>query len=278
MPRERVKYCKLCEDKIDKSMQIELHPECVGALYLIENIYNSLDKGNMSQDVRDFLRELDFIIIEDPRFKPFFNTASYVILKSVRDTKGLPFSKDDLPIVLKKEYESDIFETLKLARLCYIASNNIILGEMGRKICEQLMAGGAITEVAKLLAEIKGIITVVLAYEYIKAWRQGKETRVGIPKNSLIVFTWLGRLLMFPSIDLTTYVNVKEMWWKRERGRLIIDEDQLFRLLSKLIGNTKLFESMIETPQGHFAKPKPELQEFIQRYRERLREERARGG
>lgn len=276
MPRARKTYCILCEDEIETGRDI--HPECKGIIYLIRNIYESYKNGNPPKELRDFICELDFVFEEDPRKKAPFDIGAEVIIKSIRDYNGTPFNKSELPTLKRGlKYEKEIFEILQFAKVCRLVGNQIVLGEYGKQICNELTSGGAISDVAKLRAEIKGIITIVLANTWLEAWEQGKLPRLGTPRNFLKVFSGLGRLVEFPNINVSEYLPMNDIFVPKTIGRIALPEKQLFKLLKRLCESAKLIESFIKRPTGFYAKFKSEVQNFILMERERLREERARG-
>lgn len=271
--------CCVCENEV-RDPRRTMHEPCEMARDVLDDLREVLASGEVDSWIRDFIPELNFVFEEDWRLKRIFKVAEQVIVKSVINYGGGDFPLSELEISIPSSELTRIFDILEASGLASIEGNNVHLGHIGVRLCQQNIATGAALdspEVREPIEELRGWICLTVAKGFLDDWLSGHRRR-GRPKNILKMLEWLSNVMIDNPDRIPTRLDANEVFAERY-DVFGIPKGQIERIAAGLLGlrgkAPKIFAAFLPQPGGTLLVDfKPETRIFMERERERIIERR----
>ncbi len=271
--------CCVCGNEV-RDPRRTMHEQCEMARDIVDDLREMLSEGTAEAWVRDFIPELNFVFEEDWRLRRIFKVAERVIVKSILYFGGGNFSIDELEIDLPRSELDRIFDVLTAAGLASLDGDEIHLGTIGSKLCQENIATGAALDspgVRGPIEELRGWICITVAKSLLDEWLRGIR-RPGRPKNLLKMLQWLSNVMIDNPDRIPTTLEANEIFYERY-DVFGISQAQIERLAIALLGlrgkSPKVFAAFRPQPGGMLLVDlKRETRIFLERERERVLERR----
>lgn len=271
--------CCVCGNEV-RDPRRTMHEQCEMARDIMEDLREMLASGKVETWIKDFIPELNFVFEEDWRLKRIFKVAERVIVKSVLHYGGGDFPLSELEINISTSELNGIFDILEAAGLASIEGNNVHLGPIGVRLCQQNIATGTALDspdVRGPIEELRGWICVTVAKGFLDDWLSGHR-RTGRPRNILKMLEWLSNVMIDNPNRIPTTLEANEIFYERY-DVFSISKAQIERVAIALLGlrgkSPKVFAAFKPQPGGMLLVDlKPQTRIFLERERERVLERR----
>ena len=280
MGRRQKIRCALCHDIVEVDTASEICELCRITTFQTDEIAEAYSTGQVEDQIRNFIPEIEFTFERDRRVSRYFNTAWEIIQKSFTDYVGTPIPQRQIEELKGRNPDQvrKIFDVLKFAKVAYLEGELVKLDSMAERIVEILPTGELLSSrtVKGAFGEMRGSICIALAQPLLDPDRSPRR-----PRNFLVNLNHLSNILShyepfgMATGPISKVVGADEFFIPiaGKRYPIQIGQKQMIKILRDhfgWIGAPKMIEAFESTPYRYVLKDVTLV--YLERMRERWRE------
>jgi len=280
MGRRQKIRCRLCHDIIEVDTASKICELCRITIFQTEEITEAYSTGQVEDQIRNFIPEIEFTFERDRMVSRYFNTAWEIIHKSFTDYVGTLIPQREIEELKGRNLDEirKIFDVLKFAKVAHLEGELVKLDSMAERIVGILPTGEPLSSpiVKGVFREMRGSICTALAQPLLDPDRSPRR-----PRNFLVNFNHLSNILsryepFGPDNDSISKVVDSEEFFIPIVGKrypLQIGQKQMIKIQQDHFGwrgEPKIIEAFKSPPYKYVLKDVTLV--YLERMRERWRE------
>lgn len=280
MARRQKIRCRLCHDIIEVDTASKICELCRITIFQTHEIMEAYSTGQVEDQIRNFIPEIEFTFERDHMVSRYFNTAWELIQKSFTDYVGIPVPQREIEEL--KRWNPDevrrIFDVLRFAKVAHLEGELVKLDSMAERIVEILPTGEPFSSpaVKGAFGEMRGSICIALSQPLLDT-----DSRPRRPRNFLVNFNHLSNILSrhepfgMATGPISKVVDSEEFFIPivGKRYPVQIGQKQMIKILQDHFGwrgESKIIEAFKGPPYKYVLKDVTLF--YLERMRERWRE------
>ena len=280
MGRRQRMRCALCQDISAADTSNQICELCRTTIFQTDEIAEAYSTGEVEDQIRNFIPEIEFTFERDYRVSRYFNTAWEIIQKSFTDYVGTPIPQREIEELEGRNPDDvrRIFDVLRFAKVAHLEGELVKLDSIAERIVEILPTGEPLSSpaVKGAFGEMRGSICIALAQPLLDP-----DSRPRRPRNFLVNFNHLSNILSryepfgMATGPISKVVDADEFFIPIAGSRypVQISRKQMIKILQDHFGWTgerKIIEAFKGTPHRYVLKDVTLA--YLERMRERWRE------